>query len=201
MRRRVLGRIRRFGAETRGSAIIEMLFALMILNFILLAFYIWWDAYRQQSRVERTTYTISDLISRQRGVTLDRPFLDGLERTAEYLLREEQDAAIRFTQVTRTSGTPANGTIGLTINWSYSPCGRFSNAQTDPLFNLAEFPIMALGATMIMVEFRVPYDPETMLGTMIGLEPRIFRRAVIAMPRFESRPFTLQGTGTTTCIN
>lgn len=201
MRQRLLHRIRRFATETRGSAIVEMLFALMILNFILLAFYMWWDAYRQQARVERTTYTISDLISRQRGASMDRTFLDGLERTAEYLLREEQDAAIRFTQVSRTSGTPANGTSGLTINWSYSPCGRFRTAQTDPQFNLAEFPIMALGSTMIMVEFRVPYDPETLFDTTIGLEPQTFERVVIAMPRFENRPFTLFGIGTSTCIN
>jgi hypothetical protein len=201
MRARLRSRIGQFARDTRGAALVEMLFALIILNFVLIAFYIWWDAYRQQARVERTAYTISDLVSRERGEALQRPFLDGLERVAEHLLRDEQDAAIRFTQVTRTSGSPANGTNGLTINWSYSPCGRYAPAATDPNFRLAEFPIMALGTTMMMVEMRVPYDPETLLETSIGLEAQTFRRAVIAMPRFENRPFILQGTGTSTCIN
>ncbi|MEY4982397.1 MAG: hypothetical protein RIR62_663 [Pseudomonadota bacterium] len=201
MRALLKARIAAFARDTRGAALVEMLFALILLNFVLIAFYIWWDAYRQQARVERTTYTISDLVSRERGSTLQRPFLDGLERVAEYLLREEQNAAIRFTQVTRTSGTPANGTTGLTVNWSYSPCNRYPPSRTDPSFDLNEFPIMALGSTMIMVEMRVPYDPESLLETFVGLNPQTFRRAVIAMPRFENQPFTLQGTGTSTCID
>lgn len=118
---RIIRRVRVFGRDTRGAAIAELLFALIIVNLILVAFFVWWEAYRAQSRVERVAYTVSDLISRQRGTTLTRPFLDGLERTAEYMMTVDQDAAIRFTQVTRISGTHPNLT-GININWSYSPC-------------------------------------------------------------------------------
>ncbi len=201
LRTRLLSRLRRFGRDTRGAAIVELMFALIVVNLVLVAFFVWWEAYRAQSRVERVAYTISDLISRQRGTTLTRPFLDGLERTAEYLMTADQDAAIRFTQVTRTSGTHPN-LSGIVINWSYSPCGRIRTAQTDPDFSKANFPMMAVGATMIMVEVRVPYSPSEGLNRVVGLDDQLFTRTVIAMPRFENQPFTVPTSpaGTTTCI-
>lgn len=198
----ILGRLRRFRDETRGAALIEMIFALIITNMALVGFTVWWDAYRAQARVERTAYTLSDLITRQRGTTLTRPFLDGLERTAEFLLRPEQDAAIRFTQVTRQSGTPPN-VAGLVVNWSYSPCGRFLPAQNDPTFSLANVPLLNVGATVIIVEMRVPFSPRNGLEVLSGLDDEIFYRRIAAMPRFESQPFQNPASpaGTTTCIN
>lgn len=199
---RFLSKVRHFVQDTRGVVLAEMIFALIIVNFVLVAFFVWWEAYRAQARVERVAYTMSDLISRQRGTTLTRPFLDGLERTAEFLLTPDQDAAIRFTQVTRVSGTHPN-LSGLAINWSYSPCNRFLPAQNDPTFSRAAFPMMAVGATMIMVEVRVPFEPPAALDDLVGLEDRVFTRSVVAMPRFESNPFTVPASpaGTTTCIN
>ena len=198
---RLIDRIRRFGRDTRGSAIVELLLALVLVNLVLTAFFVWWEAYRAEARVERTAYTISDLISRQRGDFLQRPFLDGLERTAEYLLGPDEDAAIRFTQVERFDGVHPN-LSGLRINWSYSPCGRIPRAQDDPTFSLAAFPMMAVSASMIMVEVYVPYRPRSSLHRAVGLSDEVFSRTVIAMPRFESRPFTLAASpaGTGTCI-
>lgn len=62
--------------------------------------------------------------------------------------------------------------------------------------------MMAVGATMIMVEVRVPYNPSDGLQRVVGLEDQLFSRTVIAMPRFENQPFTVPASpaGTVTCI-
>lgn len=186
---------RRFRDDTRGAVMIELIFAAVLTNTVLAAFFVWWDAYQAQARVEKTTYTISDLISRQRGTTLTRPFLDGLERTAEFLLMDDQNARMRVSQVTRTSGN-VNDTTGLTVNWTYSPCNAMPAITADPNFRLSMVPMLAVGSSIIIVELVVPFDPEY----SIGIDPVTFRRSVMALPRFE-QSFTISGTGTTTCIS
>lgn len=96
--------LRAFGRRTEGSGTVEMVFSVLALNMLLAAFFIWWGAYNSHALADRATYTINDLITRQRGVELQRSFLDGLERTAEYILDPDQDARVRFTQVTLVAG-------------------------------------------------------------------------------------------------
>lgn len=93
--------LRTFLRRTDGSGTVEVVLAIVVLNLFLVAFYFWWGAYNAHALVDRTTYTISDLVTRQRGVELNRRLLDGLDRTAEFILDPDQDAAIRFTQVTK----------------------------------------------------------------------------------------------------
>lgn len=194
--------LRRFRDDTRASVMMELIFAAILTNMILAAFFVWWDAFQAKSRVEKTAYTISDLISRQRAqpslpAQLTRPFIDGLERTAEFLLMEDQNARMRVSQIRRTSGV-ATSTAGLVIDWSYSPCNAMPAIGNDPAFNLSMVPLLAVGSAVIVVELVVPFEPEY----TIGISPTTFTRRVIALPRFE-QSFThpTNPAGTSTCIN
>lgn len=184
----------RFRDDSRGSVMMELIFAAILTNMILAAFFVWWDAFQAKSRVEKTAYTISDLISRQRGTTLTRPLIDGMERTAEFLLMDDQNGRLRVSQVSRTSGV-VSSTTGLVVNWTYSPCGALPPITQDPNFNLSMVPMLAVGSSVIIVELVVPFQPEY----TIGIEATTFRRTVMALPRFE-QSFTLSGVGTTTCF-
>lgn len=191
---RLTAMLRRFRDDTRGSVMMELIFAALLTNMVLAAFYVWWDAYQAKARVEKTTYTVSDLITRQRvtgvGTGLTRPFLDGLERTAEFLLMEDQNARLRFSQVRRTS-------TGLVIDWSYSPCNALPLLGNDPGFSMNSVPLLAVGSAVVIVELVVPFEPEY----TIGISPTTFRRTVMALPRFEQTFTAPTGVGTTTCIS
>lgn len=196
MRNALLNMLRRFRDDTRGSVMMELIFAALLTNMVLAAFYVWWDAYQAQARVEKTAYTISDLISRQRATQLSRPLLDGMERTAEFLLMDDQNARLRISHVFRRTG--AADSLSSYEIWSYSPCGAMPPITQDPDFRASSIPLLAVGSAIVIVELVVPFEPEY----AIGISPTTFTRRVMAMPRFvETFGTQPTGIGTTTCIN
>lgn len=191
--RAMSGHLRDFLRRTDGSATVEVVFSLLILNMFLSAFLLWWGAYNAHAIVDRATYTVSDLITRQRGTALQRPFLDGLERTAEFLIDPDQDAAVRFTQVTLVAGATAGDPPTLQIDWSYSPCSALPAATAGPGFDTASLPAMAVGASMVVTDMRVPY-----VSTFSLIPSMTFERRAVSLYRFEAR-FDLAGSGASTC--
>ena len=185
----------RFLRAEAGAVTVEMLFSVVVMNMLLMAFFFWWGAYSSHALVDRMAYTVNDLVTRQRGTTLDRSFLDGLERTAEFILDEDQDAAIRFTQVTMRPGETEGDPPYLAVEWSYSPCGAMPVAVIEAGFDEEALPMMAVGATMVVTDVRVPY-----ISTLDLLPSLDFERRAVSLYRFEPR-FDLQGDGTTACID
>lgn len=192
---RITRRLRRFAADGAGAITIEMLASVVILNIFMMSFYLWWQAYNANAVASRMTYTTSDLITRQRGLELDRGFLDGLERTAEFILDPDQDAAIRFTQVTLQAGATPGDPPEIRVDWTYSPCDALPVAQIGAGFTANDLPMMAVGATMIVTDVSVPFS------SAFDLVPAmVFERRAVSLYRFENR-FDLAGTGTSTCID
>lgn len=186
----------RFARDTRGSIVVDSLGGIILLSLGASAFFSFWEAYQVQNRVQKATYTISDLISRQRGTTLSRTFLDGMEQTAEFLMHDDQNAVMRITQVRRTSGV-ATDTAGLTIDWSYSPCNAKTALTTATISQIrTKLPLIDLGAALIVVEVDVEYDPGM---SEVGFGKMTYRGFLSSLPRFEQQ-FGITGTGTTTCL-
>lgn len=186
----------RFARDTRGSIVIDSFTAILLLSLGASAFFAFWEAYQVQNRVQKATYTISDLISRQRGTTLTRTFLDGMEQTAEFLMHDDQNAIMRISQVRRTSGV-ATDTAGLTVDWSYSPCGAkvaITTATINTIRN--KLPLIDLGAALVVVEFEADYNAGM---DEIGFGAMTFRGFLSSLPRFEQQ-FSISGTGRTTCL-
>lgn len=188
-------RLRRFWREETGSGTVELLVSVMVINMMLMAFFLWWGTYNSHALVDRMTYTINDLITRQRGTVLERRFLDGLERTAEFILDPEQDASIRFTQVTLVPGETELDPPTVEVDWSYSPCGALPAAVEGAGFDVASLPMMAVGATMVVTDVQVPY-----VSTFDLIPSLVFDRRAVSLYRFETR-FDLDGAGTSTCID
>ncbi|WGV16509.1 hypothetical protein [Fuscovulum ytuae] len=172
-----------------------MLASVILLNMLIMGFYLWWQAYNSHAVTDRMAYTINDLITRQRGLVLDRSFLDGLETTAEFILNPEQNAAIRFTQVTLQPGAVPGDPPQIQVDWSYSPCGALALADAGPGFDANVLPLMAVGATMIVTDVQVPF-----VSTFDLVPSILFERRAVSLYRFETS-FELQGTGTSTCID
>lgn len=186
----------RFARDTRGSIVIDSLAGILLLSLGASAFFSFWEAYQVQNRVQKATYTISDLISRQRGTTLTRPFLDGMEQTAEFLMHDDQNAIMRISQVRRTAGTATSST-GLTVDWSYSPCNAKVAVTTATIDTIrSKLPLIDLGAALVVVEIDVQYDPGM---EEIGFGKMTYRGFLSSLPRFEQQ-FGITGTGRSTCL-
>lgn len=179
-----------------GSMVVDSFSAILLLSLGASAFFTFWEAYQVENRVQKVTYTISDLISRQRGTTLTRPFLDGMERTAEFLMQSDHNVIMRISQVRRTSGV-ATDNNGLTVDWSYSPCGARTAVTSATISTIRNrLPLIDLGAALIVVEVDVIHN----MGLQeVGFGTINYKGFLSSLPRFEQQ-FSITGTGTSTCI-
>lgn len=167
---------RRFRDRTQGSMVIESIFAIPILALGMTGFFTFWDVYRSQNMVQKSAYAVADMLSREM-IPATPAFIDGLERTLEFLIRD--NATIRVTSIRRTSDGPT-GLLGLDVLWSYSP-GNSMPALTEAALTQieAEIPMMAVGSNMVIFEVVAPYAPLTDI-----LEVDSITEVVAMRPRF-----------------
>ena len=171
--RHLLGRFRK---GTSGSVSVEAVFVVPMMMLGLFGFYAFWDVYRTQNMVQKASYAVADMLSREM-IPATQPFIDGLEDTLEFLI--QQEARIRVTSVRRVSDGPT-GTTGLDVLWSYSP-GNVMLPLTDQTLVQVEpdIPMMAVGSNIVIFEVVVPYTAVTDILTIDTLDE------VVAMrPRF-----------------
>jgi hypothetical protein len=168
--------IRRFASDTSGTMLAEVMFIVPVMAMGMSGFFAFWNVYQTQNLVQKGAYAISDMLSREM-VPATSGFLDGLERTLEYLIGT--DARTRVTSIRRNSDGPL-GTAGLQVLWSYSPGGvmlPLTNATLTEV--IADVPMMAVGSNMVVYEVVVPYTPVTEILTIDTI-----RETVAMRPRF-----------------
>ena len=61
----LLTQLTRFRRDERGSVIAEMVITLPMLIWAYMAMYVYWDAFRMINSVQKASYTISDMVSRE----------------------------------------------------------------------------------------------------------------------------------------
>lgn len=176
LKTRVEQAIRRFGSDRSGSVTAEAMLIVPVMTLGMFGFFSFWNAYQSQNMVQKAAYAISDMLSREM-IPATPAFLDGLERTLEYMVGSE--ARTRVTSIRRNSDGPL-GTTGLQVLWSYSPGGvmlPLNNATLTEV--IADVPMMAVGSNMVVYEVVVPYTPLTEILTIDTLNETVAMR-----PRF-----------------
>lgn len=168
--------LRRFRDGTSGSLTVEAVFIVPIMMLGFMAFFAFWDAYRTQNTVQKASYAVADMLSREM-IPATQPFIDGLEDTLEFLI--QRDARIRVTSLRRVSDGPT-GVTGLDVLWSYSPNNVMLPLTDATLSNIeAAIPMMSIGSNMVMFEVVVPYT-----GISDILELDTLTEVVAMRPRF-----------------
>lgn len=169
-------RLRRFCRNRSGSMLVESIFIIPVMGLGMTGFFTFWDAYRTQNEVQKATYAVADMLSREM-VPATPAFIDGLDRIVDYLINE--NARIRVTSIRRTSDGPT-GVTGLDVLWSYSP-GSLETPLTEATLPsvVEELPMMAIGSNVVLFEVTVPYTPLTDILEVATLTERVAMR-----PRF-----------------
>lgn len=177
--------LRRFRDGTSGSLTVEAVFIVPVMMLGLFAFFAFWDVYRTQNTVQKASYAVADMLSREM-IPATLPLLDGLEETLEFLI--QRDARIRVTSLRRVSDGPT-GVTGLDVLWSYSPADVMPALTEATLSEIApHIPMMAIGSNMVIFEVVVPYTAATEL-----LEVDTLNEVIAMRPRFLPT-LCLQGT-------
>lgn len=172
--------LRRFRRSEQGYMVVE---ATLILPFLLwgyIALYSYWDAYRVMTDVQKASYTISDLITRQQA-TIDNNFINGMRLTMNAMLSVDEESA----EVRVTSLTWSQANNRFEVEWSRT------SGTTRPALTTASLqafrdriPDMSDGDTAVLVETWVNYRPAMRLG---GIGDMTFEQFIVTRPRFAPR--------------
>jgi hypothetical protein len=165
----------RFLREESGVLLAETVIILPILIWAFLGLYVYWDAYRSVTTVQKAAYTISDMISREMN-SIDNDYITGLDDVMEYLVDEDQDVATRVTSVAWSVDNQR-----FEVHWSRSDGPELSPLTTGSLQPLAsQIPEMAEGDFAVIVEVRVPYSA----AFDVGLTTDYLSEFIVTRPRF-----------------
>ncbi len=169
--------IRRFLTDETAAGVLEAVIVLPLLVWTYLAMFVYWDAFSTRNTVQKATYTVSDMISREMN-PMSQAYLNGLLRVLDYLVDENQTITLRVSSVTWNETRARNE-----ILWSYAPQGLMpvlttALIQGDAFRN--RIPQMADSDTAIIVETAIGYDP----AFDVGLNSFNIQEFIVTRPRF-----------------
>lgn len=200
---RLMSRLRRFRRTEQGSIPIEGVFgALLLLGWYMIA-YQFYDAFRSKAMAMRASYTVADMISRQRS-PIGPDFRDGVKKLFDYLMvnNDPSRSWLRITIIFcaddgDTDRTDyCNGTSKQFALDSSNATGNVSPHTVSTINGEANrIPEMAEGDYAVVLETSIFYNPIFDIGnkaltldgknwTAIGLNSSVrFSNFVVTRPR------------------
>lgn len=165
----------RFHRDERGSVVAEMVITLPLLIWAYMAMYVYWDAFRMINSVQKATYTISDMVSREM-LPINTAYINGLRDSMNYLVREDSSVKMRITSITYSQINSR-----YEVHWSRSPGNVVPQLTTANLAGMtSKIPILADGDFVVLVETWVTYTPLF----DVGLDNTEMSQFIITRPRF-----------------
>jgi hypothetical protein len=168
---RALQAIRKFLTETRGSMAVEAVLILPVMSLMFIFFNVYWDAYRSKNLAQKATYTIADIISRERAQIVPN-YAKSFVRVFNYAAEVPgtlnvtnygtSAAIIRVTSVTFTDGEDEDDEGQVNMVWSISSDPNRMPEWTNDTINaiVGQIPAMLDGDNIIVVESRMRWQPK-----------------------------------------
>lgn len=163
-----------FSEDTRGSVAVEVAIILPMLLWAYIAMYVFFDAYKVRSTVEKAAFTISDMLSRETAA-IDSDYMWGAHQLFDFLTRSDSPSGLRVTVITYRGSSDTHE-----LNWSKVQ-GSLSALDASGLSELVDrLPTMADGETLILVETVSTYEP----NLNVGLGDQTMETFIFTRPRF-----------------
>lgn len=167
--------LHQFAQDETGTVMAETVLVLPMLLWSYLAMFVYWDSYRSMNTVQKASYTISDIISREM-VSVPSSYFDGMRNVIELLIDRDQDVKMRITSITYKQSA-----LQFQVLWSYSPSSALPALTTATLQALKDrIPNMSDADYATIVETEMPYVP----AFNIGMNSMTFKQFIITRPRF-----------------
>lgn len=182
----VIGRLRGFARDERGTATTELVIILPMLVWSMLAISTFFEAYRASSINLKAAYTISDLISRENPF-IGPDYIDGLNDVYDYLSASQSPTWLRVSLVQFDTEDPDNENDGKhTLKWSWGTHGKTKLFQGTLSTIAHHIPVMGDGDSLILVETHMKYKP---FGN-IGIDAYDLENFIATRPRFTPPKFS-----------
>lgn len=175
--RMFLERLRLFWSDTRAAVTAEALIVLPFMIWAHIGTYEYFNAFSAINTNAKATYTLADILSRQRG-TITPATIDGLNGLYSYL---NHDATTTWTRVTCVSWDPNAGTSWkYYVMWSYATGNHSALTDTTLQDYTTKLPTITQGDTLIVVETHMLYVPTF---NVPGSTTRDIYQMVVTRPR------------------
>lgn len=166
----------RFSRDEDGSLSVEAVFAIPFLVIAMTAMFVFFDAFKTQNLSQKATYTIADMLSRERNA-IDGDYLQAMQELFGFLNQNGRDNGLRVSVVSMNVDQDT-GERTLTLEWSEGTGGQKGHQSIDPI--LARIPQMAHGDQLILVESFQRWEPQF----SSPMKPFTFRETAVTRPRF-----------------
>lgn len=167
--------LKQFVQDETGTVMAETVIVLPTLLWSYLAMFVYWDSFRSMNTVQKASYTVSDIISREMKA-LPASYFDGMKSVIELLINGDQDVKMRITSITYKKSASE-----FQVLWSYSPGSAMTELTTATLLDLkSRIPAMSDADYATIVETEMAYVP----AFNIGMNATTFRQFIITRPRF-----------------
>ena len=171
--------LRRFRQREDGYLVVESALILPFLLWAFVALYSYWDSYRAVTQVQKATFAVADLISREQR-PVNNAYINGMRMTMDTILPGDMDSELRVTSI---KWVLANNRFE--VEWSAKSGGLAPLLTTGTLGPLvAKIPAMSDGDTAVIVESWVDYNATFVLG---GVQDMRMSQFVVTRPRFAPR--------------
>ena len=166
----------RYISSENGTVMAEAVLVLPFMLWAYLGLFVYWDAFRSINRIQKASYTISDMISREM-VTINDAYINGMDSVMERLIDANQDVSIRVTSVTWSQTKQE-----FQVHWSRTTGGSSLPALTTATLQdyKSKIPAMSDGDYVVIVETVVPYVP----AFNVGISADSVRQFIVTRPRF-----------------
>lgn len=186
--------LKRFRKDEDATITMEFAIVAPLLFFVIIAGFEFFDAFKSYGRAAKVTYSIADIMSRQRSV--DEPFITEMHALTDALLPwMNEDKALTITGITydvddgyevycsKHSGYDMKMNFNLSLNTAV--------VQTKEYMDI--LPAIAPGDSIILVETVIPHRT---LFSIFGLKDLVWQNQIAIRPRFIGRIRFLEPDGT-----
>lgn len=172
----VTKRLRNFRRDEEGSIVAEAVTMFPTLFACVIAMFVFFDAFRNQSINLKAAYTISDALSRESAI-IDNTYMVNTWRLHRFLTNSPTLTQLRVSVIQYDGDNDSHS-----VSWSASKggIGELTNGGLSAMVANDEVPVMPDGETLILVQTAVNYTPQF----SIGMESFNFQNSIFTRPRF-----------------
>ena len=164
----------RFARDIRGSISVETVLIAPLLIWGMVSTYVFYDGFRQKTRVQVAINTVADILSRQTD-TITPAFIDDLNNVFDVLSSNRAQFAIRVTSVAQTAADE-----DPVIAWSHGTRGASPALEVSEL--TGRVPPILTGEAAVVVEVFGNWAPPF---SLLGMENLVtMNTQVTSRPRF-----------------
>ena len=180
----VARKIRKLRDEETGSLSVETLLMAPLLGFLMVGMFVYFQIFRQDSLLAKSSYTVTDVMSREVD-PVNQAYVDNMYNLLKSVSNVQSVITMRVGLVKYDLATDT-----MVLRWQAVPTGSavtaFSQADIDAM--RSKIPDMDDADSVIIVETNMPYTPPFLGGSMfVGQVPDIrYHNVIIMRSRFVS---------------